>query len=127
MKSASAVAWLVLMTGYSGSTVAQGVKSDLLEQCTEAVKAMEGTVDPIAIDFAKASRCLGLVDGFAGAAGYYESKPGAPRSICFPAEGTTVGESVRIVTEYLQDYSERRYDSPTVLIFGAFLAAYPCT
>ena len=127
MKSAPAAALLALMIGYSDLGVANGVTSDLLIQCTEAVNAIDGIVDPMTINFADAARCMGLVEGFGGAAGYYESKPGSPRSICFPPESPTVGQSVRIVTEYLQNHPEQHDESPTVLIFGAFILAYPCT
>jgi hypothetical protein len=126
MKIALVAAFSGFLIGFSGAGVAAGTGVDLQKQCAEAVKAMDGTAIPASIDFGDAGRCMGLVDGFAGAAAYYESKPGSPRSICFPAEGVTIGQSVRVVDRYLQSHPEQLHESPTVLIFGAFVTAYPC-
>ena len=117
------LAWL---TGYAMPGFTEGNGIDLLKQCTEAIKVMDGVADPNTIDVVDAERCMGLIDGFAGAAAFYESKSGSPRAICFPTEGTTIGQSVRIVDKYLQSHPEQLHEPSTVLIFGAFLAAYPC-
>ena len=111
---------------YSVPGFAEGNGKDLLRQCTQAVDAMDGVVDPNTIDFGEAGRCMGLVDGFAGAAAFYESKPASPGAICFPTEGATIGQSVRMVDKYLQSHPELLHEPSTVLIFGAFVTAHPC-
>ena len=83
-------------------------------------------MDPNTINFMDAGRCMGLVDGFAGAAAFYESQPGAPGAICFPEEGMTIGQSVALVKAYLENQPEQLNEASTVLIFGAFLENYPC-
>ena len=98
----------------------------LLRQCTEAIKIMEGIADPDSIDFGQAGRCMGEVDGFAGASAFYEKRPGAPRAICFPEDGITIGQSVRVVEKYLREHPQELHESSTVLLFGAFLSSYPC-
>ena len=117
------LAWL---TGYAMPGFTEGNGIDLLKQCTEAIKVMDGVADPNTIDVVDAERCMGVIDGFAGAASFYESQPGSPGAICFPAEVTTIGQSVRVVDKYLQSHPEQLHEPATVLIFGAFLAAYPC-
>jgi hypothetical protein len=117
---------LVWLTGYAMPGFTQGSGVDLLKQCTQAVKAINGVVDPTTIDFGDAGRCMGLIEGFAGAAAFYESKPGSPGAICFPTEGTTIGQSVRMVDKFLQSHPEQLHEPSTVLIFGAFVSAYPC-
>ena len=87
---------------------------------------MDGVVDQNPIEYGDTGRCMGMIDGFAGAAAFYESQPGAPGAICFPTEGTTIGQSVRIVDKFLQTHPEQLHEPATVLIFGAFLAAYTC-
>ena len=117
---------LVWLTGYAMPGFTGGSGVDLLKQCTQAIKVMDGVVDPNTIDVVDAERCMGLIDGFAGAAAFYESQPGSPGAICFPAEVTTIGQSVRVVDKHLQSHPEQLHEPATVLIFGAFLAAYPC-
>ena len=99
----------------------------LLRQCTEAIKIMEGIADPDSIDFGQAGHCMGEVNGFAGASAFYEKRPGAPRAICFPDDGITIGQSVRVVEKYLREHPQELHESSTVLLFGAFLSAYPCS
>ena len=123
------VVWIMTlswMMGYSLPGFSQGIGTDLFRQCTQAVKAIDEVTDPSTIDFGEAGQCLGMVEGFAGAAAFYESKSDSPVAICFPAEGLTIGQSVRMVDKYLQSHPEQLQEPSTVLIFGAFLEAYPC-
>ena len=123
------VTWAVVLGGLIGHALpgyAEGNGHELLRQCTQAVNAIGGIVEPDDINFMDAGRCMGMIDGFAGAAAFYESQEGAPGAVCFPSEGMTIGQSVRIVTQYLESHPEQLHESSTVLIFGAFLAAYPC-
>jgi hypothetical protein len=126
MKRVLASILSIWMIGYAALGFAEGDGTGLMKQCTEAVKAMDGVEDPDSIDFGDAGRCMGVVDGFAGAAAYYETKPGSPNMICFPAEGATVGQSVRIVNKYLHNNPQQLHEPSTVLIFGAFVTAFPC-
>lgn len=117
------ITWIV---GYSLPGFTQGIGTDLYRQCSQAVKAIDGVTDPTTIDFGEAGQCLGMVEGFAGAAAFYESKAGALKAICFPEKDLTIGQSVRLVDKYLQRHPEQLQEPSTVLIFGAFLEAYPC-
>jgi hypothetical protein len=126
MKNVLWVVTLGWMIGYAVPGFTQATGSDLLKQCAQAIKGMDGVTDQNPVTYGDAGRCMGLIDGFAGAAAFYEGRPGAPGAICFPAEGATIGQSVRIVDKYLQSHPEQLHESSTVLIFGAFLEAYPC-
>lgn len=116
--------WVLL---YAAPGFTEGTGADLLRQCTQAIRVMDGASDLNAIEFGDAGRCLGLIDGFAGAAAFYESQPGSPGAICFPEVDMTIGQSVRVVDKYLQTHPEQLHEPATVLVFGAFLAAYPCS
>ena len=120
------VAALGMVLGHAAPGYAEGNGHELLRQCNEAASAIGGTVDPNTIKVMDAGRCMGLVDGFAGAAAFYESQPGAPGAICFPEDGMTIGQSVDLVVQYLEGHPEQLHESSTVLIFGAFLDNYPC-
>lgn len=117
------LAWVI---GHSAAGHAEGTGHELLRQCKEAVNAIGGIVEPDTVDFMEAGRCMGLIDGFAGAAAFYESQPGAPGAICFPDDAMTLGQSVRMVTQYLESNPDMLHEAATVLIFGAFLTQYPC-
>jgi hypothetical protein len=121
MRKALLLAWVLghAIPGY-------GNGHDLLRQCTQAVNAIDGIVEPNTINFMDAGRCMGLVEGFAGAAAFYESQSGAPGAICFPADGATIGESVRMVVDYLESHPEQLHEASTVLVFGMFLDYFPC-
>jgi hypothetical protein len=121
--------WMVLLAwtaGYALPGHTEGNGHDLLGQCTQAVNSFSGTVDPATINFMDAGRCIGQVDGFAGAAAFYESQEGAPGAICFPETGMTVKQSIPLVLQYLESHPEQLHESATVLIFGTFLSSYPC-
>jgi hypothetical protein len=120
---APVLAWMI---GHATAGYAEGSGHDLLRHCKQAVNAIGGIVEPETIDFMAAGQCMGLVDGFAGAAAFYESQPGAPEAICFPDDMMTLGESVRLVTQYLENNPQQLHEAATVLVFGAFLASYPC-
>lgn len=126
MKKGFWAAALFMALCHAAPGYAEGSGHDLLRQCTHAINAIEGTVDPSTINFMDAGRCMGLVDGFAGAAAFYESQEGAPGAICFPSEGMTIGESVRMVKQYLESNPEQLHEAATVLVFGTFLDKYPC-
>ena len=127
MKRALCAAALGWIMGHTVPVYAEGNGHDLLRQCTQAALSFGGSADPATINFMDAGRCIGQIDGFAGAAAFYESREGAPRAICFPAGELTVKQSVPLVIQYLEGHPEQLHESATVLIFGAFLANYPCT
>jgi len=120
---AAALGWIV---GYTLPAYAEGNGHELLRQCAQAALSFGGSADPATVNFMDAGRCIGQIDGFAGAAAFYESQKGAPGAICFPADGMTVRQSVPLVVQYLEAHPEQLHESATVLIFGAFLANYPC-
>lgn len=126
MRKGFQAAALAIVLGYAAPGYTEGNGHVLLRQCTQAVNAIGGTADPTTINFMDAGRCMGMIDGFAGAAAFYESQPGAPRALCFPDEGMTIGKSVGLVKAYLEGHAEQLHESSTVLIFGAFLENYPC-
>ena len=116
--------WMILLAwtaGYALPGHTEGNGHDLLRQCTQAVNSFSGTVDPATINFMDAGRCIGQVDGFAGAAAFYESQEGAPGAICFPETGMTVKQSiprdVLAAHDFLSKAADKRY-----LLTGKILA-----
>lgn len=126
MKKALWVSLLMWAAGNALPGYAEGNGHDLLRQCTQAANSVDSAMDPNAINFMDAGKCMGQVNGFAGAAAFYESQEGAPGAICFPENGATVRQSVQMVKRYLEDNPDMLHESSTVLIFGAFLSNYPC-
>lgn len=126
MRKGIRAAVLGIVLCHAAPGYAEGNGHDLLRQCTQAVSAIGGSADPSTINFMDAGRCMGLVDGFAGAAAFYESQPGGPGAICFPEDGMTIGQSVDLVLRFLTSHPEQLHESATVLVFGAFLDNYPC-
>ena len=120
---AVALGWIM---GHTVPVYAEGNGHDLLTQCTQAALSFSGTADPTTVNYMDAGRCIGQIDGFAGAAAFYESQAGAPGAVCFPDGGITVRQSVPLVIKYLEGHPEQLHESATVLIFGAFLANYSC-
>lgn len=119
---AAVLCWAV---GHAIPGIAEGNGHDLLRQCTQAANAIGGIVEPDSINFMDAGLCMGLIDGFAGATAFYESREGAPGAICFP-DAMTMGDSVRMMTQYLQSNPQQLNEPSTVLVFGAFLEQFPC-
>ena len=120
---AAALGWFM---GHTVPVYAEGTGHDLLRQCAQAVHSFDSAADPATINFMDAGRCIGQIDGFAGAAAFYESQEHAPGAICFPDGGLTVRQSVPLVIQYLEGHPEQLHESATILIFGAFLSNYPC-
>ena len=120
------IVMLLWAAGHTLPAYAEGSGNDLLRQCTQAAKSFSGTADPSTVNYIEAEHCKARIDGFAGAAAFYEGREGAPAAICFPEGGVTVRQSVHLVIKYLEENPEQLHYSATEAIFGTFLSNFPC-
>ncbi|MDI3356385.1 hypothetical protein MO767_18840 [Pseudomonas sp. UYIF39] len=121
MKAGIAVA--VALTGAmaSGQAIADGNK--LLENCQQAVKAMDGgkDIEPMAV-----GQCFGMVEGVNNTMTILNSGLESKYRTCFPKGGISNGQAVRIVTKFLQENPALLDKPDAYLAMIAYKEAYPC-
>lgn len=107
----------------SGSAEADG--NTLLQQCQQAVRAMD---DPAAqqSDVLGIGRCVGMVEGVRNTMQIYMSALPDNFKVCFPKRGINNGQAMRIVDKFLHDNPEILEQNDTFLTMLAFKTAYPC-
>jgi hypothetical protein len=106
--------------------------NELLHDCKQAVRAIDGDTTLTDLEFADASHCtgyiLGVVDGYAVTeaaekARLHFSSP----LICFPKEGfMPTPQVVRIVVKYLRVNAKNLGDPAALLVLQALQEAFPC-
>jgi hypothetical protein len=120
-------AW-VMVTGLvgilgSGSALADGNK--LLENCQQAVRAIDKTTNP-SDEALFVGRCFGMVEGVRNTMVILNSALPDKIKVCFPKNGIDNGQAVRIVDKFLRDNPAMLDQPDTFLIMVAFKQAYPC-
>lgn len=65
--------------------------------------------------------CQGFVKGVLQTAALVE-----PPLVCQPPEGVALGQAIKVVLQYLEDYPELRYMSELEVTLDALRQAYPC-
>ncbi|MBZ5539149.1 MAG: hypothetical protein LAN61_01385 [Acidobacteriia bacterium] len=106
--------------------------NELLHDCKQAMRAIDGDTTLTDLEFVDASHCtgyiLGVVDGYAETeaaekARLHFSSP----LICFPKEGfMPTPQVVRIVVKYLRENPKNLRDHAALLVLLALQEAYPC-
>lgn len=107
----------------SGAAMAADVKFDgneLLGQCQSAVRLMDNVRKPSDSDL-DSGVCFGKVSGVR----YMISDSDVYKS-CFPEDGISNAQAVRIVVKYLKDNPAMLHRDGRFLIVLAFHNAYPC-
>jgi len=116
----------VILCGMSSSASADGKK--LLEYCRAADYYLnEGEFNKEG-DHIKAGFCMGIVEGV-GSTMDILSKDEALSNVyrvCFPEDGITGHQAVRVVVKYLLNHPQDMHHSEVMLVMVAFLDAYPC-
>lgn len=94
----------------------------LLKQCVAAEKVIDGVGIKEAFD---AGLCMGTVKGVRDTmAVMTENK--SKIKVCFPENGISNGQSVRIVNHYLKNNPSELHENEIFLVMKAYLQAYPC-
>ena len=119
---ASAITLLGLL-GAAHAVAAEGDGNELITQCTDTLKAVEGgKVD----NYFGVGYCLGVTQGVRQTLAIQnEGLPAVDRT-CIP-EGMTNGQGVRIVLKFLQDHPADLQKPAVFLVYRAYRAAYPCS
>lgn len=107
----------------SGGAMADGNK--LLEQCQQAVRAMDNIPTP-SIDLLGVGRCLGMVEGVRNTMVIFKSVLPDNMKVCFPKQGIDNGQATRILEKFLHDNPAMLDQNDTFLTIVAFKQAYPC-
>lgn len=66
---------------------------------------------------------IGIADGMELIAGVAD---GDVRSVCYPADGVTLGQVRDVVIKYLADNPDKRHFPASYLVQNALSAAFPC-
>ncbi|KJZ44858.1 Rap1a/Tai family immunity protein [Pseudomonas fluorescens] len=120
---ASIVAVALVGMMASGTALADGNK--LLEQCQQAVRAMDN-IPSSSIDLLGVGRCLGIVEGVRNTMVIYKSALPDNMKVCFPKQGIDNGQATRILEKFLHDNPAMLDQNETFLTIVAFKQAYPC-
>lgn len=107
----------------SGAVLADGNK--LLEQCQQAVRAMDKVTTP-SIDLLGVGRCMGMVEGVRNTMVIFKSALPDNLKVCFPKQGIDNGQAARILEKFLHDNPAMLDQNETFLTIVAFKQAYPC-
>lgn len=111
--------------GYGGMT-----GNDLLPKCQAVLNQADGKMDaktvsvPTLID---ESACLSYIQGFIDGFHVRDTvEESMPPTLCFPADGATGAQMVRVVTKWLLDHPARLHEPAWGLIFLAFQESFLC-
>ena len=115
------LAALVVASGlWATPAVGQELRYDgneLLSYCAEVLDDNTGR-------FAEAGTCIGFVRGVVWASGFQDTP--LYRKVCVPPT-STLGQSVRVVYNWLEDHPERLHEHQGFLIILALQNAWPCS
>jgi hypothetical protein len=112
----------------------QGMPSgnELLHDCKQAIRTVEGDTELTEMEFVDASHCtgyvLGVVDGYAVTEAAEKLRLHFSSSlVCFPKTGfMPTPRVVRIVVKYLHEHETRLSEPAALLVLQAMQEAYPC-
>jgi hypothetical protein len=127
----SVCGWAQTSTQTTPSTKGDGNR--LLQYCGALVRdadsSFKATTDKYGSDW-----CIGYLTGFAEGLDamemvvsntFEEYSTMRTRYICFP-DGSTIGQSARVLVKFLNDHPERLHENEGVLVLNAFQKAFPC-
>jgi hypothetical protein len=106
--------------------------NELLQDCKQAMRAIEGDTTLTDLEFVDASHCtgyiLGVVDGYAVTEASEKARIHFSSSlICFPKTGSIpTPQLVRIVVKYLRDNPTHLGEPGASLVLLAMQEAFPC-
>ncbi len=103
------------------AAVADG--NHLLAQCQDAQRFLDTkeTHNESSVSF-----CLGLLQGVRNTLQLYDQGLNPALRTCWPKDGITNGQAVRIVVHYLKSKPAQLHVDEVMLTIMAFKSAYPC-
>lgn len=120
MKARTAAGLLALMGCMSvAASTDDSDGNQLLPACQATIRAIDGTGGTTH----STGYCLGVVHGVSDMLAIYKDK--LPVKFCVPST-ISYGQSVRIVTKYLQDNPAMLNNHDPLLVLLALQDAYPC-
>jgi hypothetical protein len=116
------IAGAALVAGiFSSSASANGL--GLLAQCHAAIKGIEGDMK---VNMLSVGSCLGMVEGVRNTMQILDSKLPPDYRTCFPKDGITNEQALRILVKFLEDNPVMLDNNDTFLTMAAYRTAYPC-
>ena len=95
----------------------------LLEECAQAERFIESKQGD---NVYAIGRCLGMVQGVRNTLILLNSVIEPKFRTCWPPDGITNGQAIRIVAKYLRDHPATLHLDEEVLLMFAFRTAYAC-
>lgn len=122
MKAGIAAVFALVAALGCGQAMADG--NDLLRRCQVSVKAMDAGVG---VNY-DVGMCFGMVQGVSESILVLNNSLPKDLKFCIPTgeNGISHGQSVRIVTKFLQDNPKLLNEHDALLIMMAYKQAYPC-
>ena len=118
------IAAIVLVGVFASGGAAATDGNKLLSECQSAVRiADRGNSDA---DFANAGMCIGMVEGVRDTQIILQNQLPLAFRICFPENGLSTGQAVRVVAKYLHDNPAILDKTSAFLVLMSFQTAYPC-
>jgi hypothetical protein len=118
----------VLAVSFALATSDAKASSDgnkLLQQCKQVVRLSEN--DWNGIDVLDSSACMGQMKGILDMNSIYRVMLMDKGALFCPPAEVTVGQSIRVVTKYLEDHPEELHEDSTVLIVKVLHKTFSCS
>lgn len=96
--------------------------NELMKKCIDAQLLVDNQKDSNYSSTLNTGVCLGFSQGVQNTLQIFAKEAG----ICFPNNGVTAGQSMRIILKYLQDNPSQLHEKGIFLAAMAFKKAYPC-
>jgi hypothetical protein len=117
---------LLFLVSLASSAYASENGEDLLQKCMAAQKLANGeNVQPI--DYLKGMYCVGYLQGFTDMVGMFPPKYKGHKLICFPPQGISGDQAIRIVVKWLKGHPGTLHKSARAEVLIALSKDFPCT
>ncbi|WLG52246.1 Rap1a/Tai family immunity protein [Pseudomonas sp. FP1742] len=123
MKAWTVAAGIALIgTLASGSAMALD-GNGLLSACQMTIRFSDGDKNVSAADV---GQCSGIVEGVEGAIFVLNDSVGPNMKTCYPPNGTTNIQKVRIVVKYMLEHPDQLHLPAAALTLISYMGAFPC-
>lgn len=96
--------------------------NELMSKCLDAQQVADNQKDLNYSTAVNTGFCIGFSQGVQNTLQFFPKEAG----ICFPKDGISAGQSMRIILKYLKENPAQLHQKDTVLAVIAFKKAYPC-
>jgi hypothetical protein len=129
---ASGTFWFCWLLGFMLATViplsalAQGPPgSKFLQACGAAVKQQDG-LNVSDDEMFAALWCIGYVQGFVDAVSVTQTLVRSGRSLCFPQQGVSNDQAIRVFVKYLRENPQVLHESGRTSLVISLAQTFPC-